>query len=97
LYIQAAAKEATRMKTNFWKWVTILLLVGLIWQQYSRHSVAAQYGTRITKFSGVELTNGPISVSGEIKGFSCIADVRGDLDKGDGNISSDTECYVLTR
>ena len=85
------------MKINFWKSATIVLLIGLIWQQYFGHEVAAQYGTRITKLSGVELMNGPVSISGEIKGFSCIADVSGDLDKGDGNISSNTECYVLSK
>jgi hypothetical protein len=85
------------VNSNLWKWATIVLLVVLIWKQYSGRGVAAQFGTRITKLSGPELMNGPISVSGEIKGFSCISDVSGELDKGDGNISSDTECYVLTR
>ena len=85
------------MKINFWKWATILLLIGLIWQRYSGHEVSAQYGTRITKLSGGELMNGPVSVSGDIKGFSCVSDVSGDLDKGDGSISSNTECYVLTK
>jgi hypothetical protein len=60
---------------------------------------AAQYGqaTRITKLTGVELMNGPINVPGEVKGFSCVADVDADLIKGDGIISSRTECYVLSK
>lgn len=42
--------------------------------------------------------DGPVSIlGGEIKGFSCVSDVSGDLDKGDGNISSDVKCYVLTK
>jgi hypothetical protein len=85
------------MKANYWKWAALVLASIVAWQAYSGRSVSAQYGVRITKLAGMELMNGPINVSGEIRGFSCVSDVSGDLDKGDGSISSDVQCYVLSR
>lgn len=41
---------------------------------------------------------GNVQIPGkEVKGFSCVADVDGNLDKGDGHISSDVKCFVLSK
>jgi hypothetical protein len=40
---------------------------------------------------------GSVSVSGAVQGFSCTADVDGNLDKDGGRISSDVQCFVLSR
>jgi len=86
------------MKINYWKWAAIGLLTLMIWE-HAGHAVAAQYGyPRVTKVSSSDLATGlPITgVSGEIKGFACTSDVSGDIDSGDGRISTDEQCYVLT-
>lgn len=89
------------MKVNYWKIATISLLGALLWVAYSGRSVAAQFGSEnyhITKATSVDLSYpGSVRVPGEIKGFSCVADVHGDLDKGDGDINSDVNCYVLSK
>jgi hypothetical protein len=87
------------MKTNHWKWVAVILAAVSLWLAISGHSVAAQYGqgTRITKLTGLDLMNGPVNVPGEVKGFSCVADVDGNLDKGNGDITSTDVCYVLSK
>ena len=87
------------MKINYWMWLAVILAGALVWTSISGPSAKAQYGqaTRITKLTGIELANGPVNVQGDVKGFSCIADVDADLIKGDGIISSKVECYVLTR
>jgi hypothetical protein len=89
------------MKINFWKIATVSLLGALLWLAFSGHSTAAQFGGenyRITKVASVDLSfSGSVRVSGEVKGFSCVPDVHGDLFKGDGDIRSDVSCYVLSK
>jgi hypothetical protein len=41
---------------------------------------------------------GDVQIHGkEVKGFSCVADVDGNLDKGNGRIRSDVKCFVLSK
>jgi hypothetical protein len=75
------------------------LITVLFWIVYSGRSVAAQYGqaVHITKVTSANLIYGTVDVPGEIKGFSCASDVDGDLDKGNGNVSTQVNCYVLSK
>jgi hypothetical protein len=84
------------MKINYWKAAAIGLAGVLFWLAYSSYSVSAQYGQgyRITRIYSL---SGSLDVSGEVKGFSCVSDVSGSLDKGDGIISTDAQCYVLSK
>jgi hypothetical protein len=90
------------MRINLWKIATISLVGILLLLAYSGRPVAAQYGSgetyHITKATSADLSSsGSVRVSGEIKGFACVADVRGDLMKGDGDINSTVSCYVLSK
>jgi hypothetical protein len=74
-----------------------VVLFGLV---YSGRSVAAQYGQsyRITEVTSGDLSYpASVNVQGEVKGFACVSDVSGDLDKGDGDISTQRKCYVLSK
>jgi len=87
------------MKINFWKLTTISLIGVLLWQAYPGRSVAAQYGLNgqsynITRASA---TFGTVNVPGAVMGFSCAPDVNGDLIKGDGIVSTQVTCYVLSK
>lgn len=89
------------MRTYYWKLTTIALGGVLFWLACSGHSVTAQsisneqtYNiTRTTAASGTV----SLSVPGAVIGFSCVPDVRGDLDQGSGLIESASECYVLSK
>jgi hypothetical protein len=84
------------MKINYWKMAAIGLASVLFWMMYSSHLVSAQYGQgyRITRIYSLP---GSLDVTGEVKGFSCVSDVSGNLDKGDGSISTNAQCYVLSK
>jgi hypothetical protein len=84
------------MKVDFWKAATIFLVCVLCGLTYSGRKAAAQSGSgyHITRMTSIY---GSLSVSGEVKGFSCGSNVDGMLDKGTGSISTDVTCYVLSR
>jgi hypothetical protein len=97
------------MKIECRKAATICFLSVLVWLAYSGRPIAAQVGSEtyhVTQVDSRQLSDassypsigGNVQIPGkEVKGFSCVADVDGDLDKGDGRISSDVKCYVLSK
>jgi hypothetical protein len=132
------------MKINYWKAVTIVLVIISLLLLYPGRPVAAQdnltlelelqamesklsgiaddvhvfvHGSgaseasrtetyHVTKVDDQELSSaskystigGNVRIPGnEVKGFSCVSDVHGDLDKGDGDINSDVTCYILSK
>jgi len=87
------------MRINYWKVATIILVGIWSWLAYSGRSVAAQYGLngQTYNITRTTATSGTISVPGAVMGFSCASDVQGDLSKGDGQITSDVTCYVLSK
>jgi hypothetical protein len=97
------------MKNGGWKAATVSLLCVLSWLIYSVGRSEAQTGAETYHVTAVEsrqledatrykMLGGDVQVPGkEIKGFSCVSDVDGHLDKDGGRISSDVECYVLSK
>jgi hypothetical protein len=89
------------MKFNYWKIATISLVVVLIWFAYSARPAAAQYGNQtlhITTIKYSDFLSGVVSVPGDVKGFSCAADVDGRLESGNGHIqTTGVDCYVLSK
>jgi len=90
-----------------------MVIVGFVfilsWVLYSVRRVGAQVGTETYHVTAVDsrqledasrytAIGGTVQVPGkEIAGFSCVSDVDGHLDKDGGRISSDVECYVLSK
>jgi hypothetical protein len=69
-------------------------------RSYVHGNPIASYGTttyHITKATALDISTGSVSVQGEIKGFSCTSDTKGNLDKIGGHISSEEQCFVLSK
>jgi hypothetical protein len=87
------------VKINYWKVSTITLLGFLLWLSYSGRSLAAQYGSIGETYKITKTFTSPstVNVSGAVMGFSCTPDVEADLIKGDGIVSTQVNCYVLSK
>jgi type 1 fimbria pilin len=87
------------MKMNYWKMATIILGGVLLWLFYWGHTTAAQYSSKEQTYNVTRMAaaSGHVKVSGEVVAFSCVADVRGSIDQGNGLIESGSECYVLSK
>lgn len=83
------------MKINYWKYIAFALTAILFWMLHFRERTIAQPRSEEDQMYKVVRVNdfGSSLISGNIMGFSCAADVHGDS----GDISSNTECYVLTK
>jgi len=84
---------------NYWKIATIVLVGILLWLVHAGHAAAAQYTSTEQTYNITRMAaaSGRIKVSGAVVAFSCVSDVRGNLDQGNGLIESSSECYVLSK
>ena len=84
---------------NYWKIATIILGGILLWLLHAGHTAAAQYTSteQTYNITRTAAASGQVKVSGEVVAFSCVADVRGNIDQGSGLIESGSECYALSK
>jgi hypothetical protein len=87
------------LKMNYWKIATIILGGILLWLVHASHAAAAQYTSNEQTYNVTRMAaaSGQIKVPGAVVAFSCVSDVRGNLDQGNGLIESGSECYVLSK
>jgi hypothetical protein len=84
---------------NCWKIATIILAGILLWLVHVGHAAAAQYTSNEQTYNITRMmaASGQTKVSRAVLAFSCVSDVRGNLDQGNGLIESGSECYVLSK
>ena len=69
-------------------------------RSYVHGSSTSSYGAttyHVTKVTPLDISTGSIRVQGEVKGFSCASDTNGNLDKSGGLITSEEQCFVLSK
>jgi len=83
------------MKRIYWK-LAIAVCIGVLLGFWSSHVRAAQFGGETYKItevsSGAFMSPKSVAVTGEVKGFSCLSEVR-----ADGQLLGSVKCYVLSK